>query len=65
MGVCTMKLYFHCQPQRWSVDGQWKLVLSQETTIKNPFEFRAELLIHVYGSGEGKAYIGDQSLGIL
>jgi phage-related protein len=61
----TMKLTFHCQPQRWSVDGQRKLVLTQETTIKNPFEFRAKPLIRVYGSGAGNVYIGDQSVSIL
>ena len=38
----TMKLTFHCQPQRWSVDGQRKLVLTRETTIKNPFYFHAK-----------------------
>ena len=30
----TMKLVFHCQPQRWSVDGQRKLVLMKETTLR-------------------------------
>ena len=61
----TMKLTFHCQPQRWIVDGQRKLVLTQETTIKNPFEFRAKPIIRVYGSGAGNVYIGDESVSIL
>ena len=61
----TMKLKFHCQPQRWSVDGQRKLLLTQETTIKNPFEFRAKPLIRVYGSGAGNVYIVDQGIQIL
>ena len=61
----TMKLVFHCQPQRWSVDGQRKLILTRETTLRNPYEFHAKPIIRVYGSGAGNVYIGDQVIQIL
>lgn len=61
----TMELTFHCQPQRWSVEGQRKLLLTKETVIKNPFSFSAKPILRVYGSGEGKVFIGDESISIL
>lgn len=61
----TMELTFHCQPQRWSVDGQRKLLLTRETTLRNPYDFPAKPIIRVYGSGEGKVYVGDESISIL
>ena len=61
----SMKLVFHCQPQRWSVEGQRKLYLSGGTVIRNPYEFPAKPVIRVYGNGEGNVYIGDNVIHIL
>lgn len=61
----TMKLTFHCQPQRWSVDGQRKVRLEQGGVIRNPYEFHAKPIIRVYGTGEGQVFIGDESITIL
>lgn len=61
----AMKLTFHCQPQRWSVDGQRKMRLEQGGVIRNPYDFPAKPIIRVYGSGEGRVFIGDESISIL
>ena len=61
----TMKLVFHCMPQRWSVDGQRKIRMERGGIIKNPFGFKAKPIIRVYGSGEGKVFIGDEPITIL
>ena len=61
----TMKLTFHCQPQRWSVEGQRKIELTESATLRNPYDFPAKPIIRVYGSGEGKLYVGDQTVSIL
>lgn len=61
----SMKLTFHCQPQRWSMEGQRKLHIPQSTVIRNPYEFPAKPIIRVYGNGEGSVYIGDEVIHIL
>ena len=61
----TMKLTFHCQPQRWSVEGQRKIELTSPATLKNPYEFSAKPIIRVYGSGAGTLYVGDTPVDIL
>ena len=61
----AMKLTFHCQPQRWSVEGQRKLLLTESTVIRNPYEFHSKPMIRVYGSGEGTVYVGDEAIHIL
>ncbi len=61
----SMKLTFHCQPQRWSVEGQRRIRLEKESTIRNPYDFPAKPIIRVYGSGAGKLYVGDQAISIL
>ena len=61
----SMTLTFHCQPQRWSVEGQRKLYLDAGTVLRNPYEFPAKPIIRVYGSGEGNLYVGDQVVKIL
>ena len=52
--AATMKLTFHCQPQRWSVEGQRKIELTESATLRNPYDFPAKPIIRVYGDGEGK-----------
>lgn len=61
----SMKLTFHCQPQRWSVDGQRKIRLDKGGVLRNPFAFPSKPLIRVYGSGEGKVFVGDAVVNIL
>ena len=61
----TMKLIFHCQPQRWSVDGQRKVSLSQASVLRNPYAFVAKPIIRIYGAGEGRLFIGDQAVSVL
>ena len=36
----SMELTFHCQPQRWSIEGQKKVKLLRPGVIRNPYEFR-------------------------
>ncbi len=61
----TMKLVFHCQPQRWSIDGQRRIRLEESGVMKNPFPFRAKPIIRVYGSGAGKVCVRDVEISIL
>ena len=61
----SMKLVFHCQPQRWSVDGQRRIILDREAVLRNPYAFAAKPVIRVYGSGEGHLFIGSQAVSIL
>ena len=60
-----MELTFSCKPQRWSVEGQKAVTLSESgQTIRNPYEFYAEPIIRVYGTNEGVLTIGDESVTI-
>ena len=61
----SMTLTFHCQPQRWSVEGQRKLYLDAGTVLRNPYEFPAKPVIRVYGNSAGNLYVGDQVVKIL
>ena len=61
----TMKLVFHCQPQRWSIDGQRRILMEESGVMKNPFSFRSKPIIRVYGSGAGKVYVRDVEINIL
>ena len=61
----TMKLVFHCQPQRWNIDGQRWIRLEESGIMKNPFPFRAKPVIRVYGSGAGKVCVRDVEISIL
>lgn len=60
-----MELKFHCQPQRWSVEGQRKVRMDAPGVLRNPYEFPSKPVIRVYGSGEGKLYVGTQMVSIL
>lgn len=63
--AATLKLIFHCQPQRWSIDGQRSIYMTSGGTLKNPFSFRAKPIIRVYGSGAGAVHIGEETITIL
>lgn len=62
--AARMELTFHCQPQRWSVEGQHPILLNSRTAMKNPFAFPAQPLFKVYGDSGGVLYVGDQSITI-
>lgn len=62
--AAKMELTFHCQPQRWSVDGQRKVKLNSPGAIRNPFAFPSKPLIRVYGGSEGVLYVGDNAITI-
>ena len=63
--AAEMELVFNCKPQRWSVEGQRTLILTEETTLRNPFAFAAKPLIKVYGASSGGVlYIGEESITI-
>lgn len=60
-----MELVFNCKPQRWSLEGEEAVTLSESgSIITNPYEFYAQPLIRVYGYGEGSVTIGDRSVSI-
>lgn len=61
----SMKLVFHCQPQRWSIDGQRRIRMEESGIMKNPFSFRSKPIIRVYGSGAGKVHVRDVEISIL
>ena len=61
----SMKLVFHCQPQRWSLDGQRRIRMEDSGILKNPFSFRSMPIIRVYGSGAGTVYVRDVEISIL
>lgn len=60
----SMELKFHCQPQRWSVEGQRKIRMERSGVIRNPYAFPSKPIIRVYGSGEGKLYVGTELITI-
>lgn len=60
----SMELKFHCQPQRWSVEGQRKVRMEHPGAIRNPYAFPSRLLIRAYGSGEAKLYVGSELITI-
>jgi len=60
--AASMELVFHCQPQKWSVEGQRAVHLSAPSSIRNPFDFYAKPLLRVYGTGEGTVYVGDTAI---
>lgn len=61
----TLQLTFHCQPQRWSIEGQRKIRMEQSGTLKNPFSFRSKPIIRVYGSGAGVVTVHNTAINIL
>lgn len=62
--AARMELKFHCQPQRWSIEGQRKIRMDQPGIIRNPYAFPSKPIIRVYGSGEGKLYVGSELITI-
>lgn len=60
----SMELKFHCQPQRWSVEGQRKVRMEHPGAIRNPYAFPSRPLIRAYGSGEAKLYVGSELITI-
>ena len=60
----SMELTFHCQPQRWSVEGQKKVKLLRPGVIRNPYEFPSKPILRAYGSGEAKLYVGTELITI-
>ena len=63
--AATLKLVFHCQPQRWSVEGQQVVRMEAGGVLKNPFAFRSKPIIRVYGTGAGRLTIGEETITIL
>ena len=59
-----MELTFHCQPQRWSIEGQKKVKLLRPGVIRNPYEFPSKPILRAYGSGEAKLYVGTELITI-
>lgn len=60
----SMELKFHCQPQRWSIEGQRKVKLEKPGVIRNPYAFPSKPIIRAYGSGEAKLYVGSELIEI-
>lgn len=58
----SMELKFHCQPQRWSVEGQKKVRMDAPGVIRNPYAFPSKPIIRAYGDGEAKLYVGSESI---
>ncbi|MCD7751007.1 MAG: hypothetical protein LUI10_04605 [Lachnospiraceae bacterium] len=58
--AASMTLKFQCKPQRFSTSGQKAVTLTESGSVmKNPFQFPAQPLIRVYGSGEGTLTVND------
>jgi phage-related protein len=62
--AASMELTFHCQPQRWSIEGQRKVRMEKPGTIRNPYAFASKPIIRVYGSGPAKLYVGSEMVTI-
>ena len=60
----SMELKFHCQPQRWSIEGQRKVRMDRAGVLLNPYEFPSKPIIRAYGSGEAKLYVGSELITI-
>ena len=60
----SMELKFHCQPQRWSIEGQKKVRLDHPGIIRNPYAFPSKPIIRAYGSGEARLYVGSELITI-
>ena len=61
--AAEMELIFNCMPQRWLVEGQRAVTLAESgSVIRNPFEFYAEPLIRVYGTGAGTLTVGESTI---
>lgn len=63
--AASMELTFHCQPQKWSVQGQEAVAFGSAGSIRNPYPFHARPLIRVYGTAAGMLYVGDTAVSIL
>lgn len=55
-------LYFDCKPQRFLKSGEFPVVITGSTTIRNPTSFPALPLIMVYGDGDGSITVNDQTV---
>lgn len=62
--LAEMELTFHCKPQRWSVEGQRSISLSNGDTLRNPYAFHSQPIFTVRGMGGGVLYVGEESITI-
>lgn len=62
--AASMELKFHCQPQRWSIEGQRKVRMDRVGVLLNPYEFSSKPIIRAYGGGEAKLYVGSELITI-
>lgn len=59
-----MNLSFDCKPQRFAVEGETAVVLTNSASLDNPYLYTALPLITVYGSGEGILTVGASQISI-
>ncbi len=63
--AAEMTLTFNCKPQRWSIAGSQPITFTASgTVLNNRYEFYAEPLITVTGTGAGILKIGDYSVAL-
>lgn len=59
------EITFDCKPQRFLKSGETATTFTAAGTMQNDYGFSATPFITVYGSGEGKLYVGSYTVSIL